>query len=124
MSAPVIQNRIVSGNLNGDDQISYRLTDYPSGNNKSAKDKLKTYRTNIPGLKLGVSNAYYDRIVKHAFQDWSRACICPPKQPMCTCGGKAHGSLIQRKPILAREDEMAANPRARSALLRAWRSAA
>lgn len=65
-----------------------------------------------------------DRLVKHAFQDWSRACTCPPRQPMCTCGGKALGSLVQRKPILAREDEIAANPRARSAHLRAWRSAA
>lgn len=65
-----------------------------------------------------------DRLVKHAFQDWSRACICPPKQPMCTCGGKALGSLVQRRPILAKNDEVAANPRARSAHLRAWRSAA
>lgn len=65
-----------------------------------------------------------DRLVKHAFQDWSRACTCPPKQPMCTCAGVALGALVQRKPMLAQDDEIAANPRARSAHLRAWRSAA
>ncbi|MCC6319233.1 MAG: 16S rRNA (cytosine(1402)-N(4))-methyltransferase RsmH [Gemmatimonadaceae bacterium] len=65
-----------------------------------------------------------DRLVKHAFQAWSRRCTCPPRQPVCTCGGQARGALVQRKPIVARDDEVAANPRARSAHLRVWRSAA
>ena len=40
-----------------------------------------------------------DRLVKHAFIEWSADCICPPKQPVCTCRGKALGSTITRKPI-------------------------
>ncbi len=65
-----------------------------------------------------------DRVVKHAFQEWSRSCVCPPRQPMCTCRGRALGTTLTRKPVTAAEDEVTANPRARSAHLRAWRSAA
>jgi 16S rRNA (cytosine1402-N4)-methyltransferase len=65
-----------------------------------------------------------DRLVKRAFQEWSRACICPPRQPKCTCRGRALGSTVTRKPMLASDEEVALNPRARSAHLRAWRSAA
>jgi len=64
-----------------------------------------------------------DRLVKHAFRDWSTACTCPPKQPMCTCGGVAYGTQVTRKPITASEAEVAVNTRARSAHLRVWRKA-
>lgn len=64
-----------------------------------------------------------DRVVKRAFQDWSRACTCPPRQPMCTCGGVAMGTTITRKAVQASEAEVARNARARSARLRAWRRA-
>jgi 16S rRNA (cytosine1402-N4)-methyltransferase len=64
-----------------------------------------------------------DRLVKHAFQEWSRACICPPRQLMCTCRGRPLGETLTRKPVSAGPDEIARNPRARSARLRAWRSA-
>jgi 16S rRNA (cytosine1402-N4)-methyltransferase len=63
-----------------------------------------------------------DRIVKHAFRDWSTACTCPPRQPVCTCGGRAFGELVTRRAIQAGEAEVAVNPRARSARLRAWRA--
>lgn len=79
-----------------------------------------------PGGVLAVI-AYHsgeDRLVKHAFRDWSTACICPPRQPICTCGGVALGTLVTRRAVTAAEDEVATNPRARSARLRAWRSAA
>jgi 16S rRNA (cytosine1402-N4)-methyltransferase len=62
-----------------------------------------------------------DRIVKHAFRDWSAACVCPPKQPVCTCRGRALGEQVSRKAITAGPDELARNPRARSARLRAFR---
>lgn len=65
-----------------------------------------------------------DRLVKHAFAEWSAACICPPKQPMCTCRGKALGTTVTRKPVRPSPAESQENPRARSALLRAWRRAA
>lgn len=65
-----------------------------------------------------------DRIVKHAFRDWSAACICPPKQPVCTCRGHALGRTLTRRAVTASELEIEQNPRARSARLRAWQSAA
>ncbi|HUQ20342.1 MAG TPA: 16S rRNA (cytosine(1402)-N(4))-methyltransferase RsmH [Gemmatimonadaceae bacterium] len=61
-----------------------------------------------------------DRIVKHAMREWSRDCICPPRQLQCTCGGVALGSLVNRKGITASPAEVERNPRARSAHLRAW----
>lgn len=64
-----------------------------------------------------------DRLVKHAFREWSTDCTCPPKQPICTCGGVALGETVTRKPITASEAETAANPRARSAHLRVWKKA-
>lgn len=65
-----------------------------------------------------------DRLVKHAFREWSTACTCPPRHPFCTCGGVALGTLVTRKPVTASEAEIAANPRSRSAHLRVWRKAA
>jgi 16S rRNA (cytosine1402-N4)-methyltransferase len=62
-----------------------------------------------------------DRIVKHHFQDWARRCVCPPRQPICTCRGRPLGTMDPRKPILPTADEIAVNPRARSARLRFFR---
>ena len=65
-----------------------------------------------------------DRLVKRAFAEWSASCICPPKQPVCTCRGHALGGSVSKKPIRASVAESEANPRARSAVMRAWRRAA
>ena len=63
-----------------------------------------------------------DRLVKHAFREWSQACTCPPRHPMCTCGGDhALGEVLTRRAITATPAELSRNPRARSAKLRAWR---
>ena len=62
-----------------------------------------------------------DRIVKHAFREWSADCVCPPKQAVCTCRGRALGSTITRRGVVPSESEITRNPRARSAKLRAWR---
>lgn len=64
-----------------------------------------------------------DRLVKHAFRDWATACTCPPIQPICTCRGRALGKVTPRKSILPSAEEIAANPRARSARLRAFQVA-
>ena len=77
-----------------------------------------------PGGTLAVI-AYHsgeDRIVKNALRDWSSDCICPPKQIVCTCRGRALGELLTRKAISADPEEMARNPRSRSARLRAFRA--
>jgi 16S rRNA (cytosine1402-N4)-methyltransferase len=63
-----------------------------------------------------------DRLVKLAFREWAAACICPPHQPICTCRGRPLGRLVPRKPILPEPDEVAANPRARSAHLRIFQA--
>ena len=65
-----------------------------------------------------------DRAVKNAFREWSRSCVCPPELPMCTCRGAALGETLTRKVLRPSDDEVARNPRARSARLRAWRRAA
>lgn len=63
-----------------------------------------------------------DRLVKHAFRAWSEDCICPPRLPMCACGGNhALGIVLTKRPIVASPGEVTHNPRARSARLRAWR---
>jgi 16S rRNA (cytosine1402-N4)-methyltransferase len=59
-----------------------------------------------------------DRIVKTFFRQESRDCLCPPKQPVCTCGHHARLVEINRKPIQASPLEIHSNPRARSARLR------
>jgi 16S rRNA (cytosine1402-N4)-methyltransferase len=65
-----------------------------------------------------------DRVVKNTFREWSAACVCPPRQPVCTCRGRALGETLTRKPVTPSAEETAGNARARSARLRAWRSAA
>lgn len=59
-----------------------------------------------------------DRIVKQYFRQESRDCICPPRQPVCTCGHKASIREITRRPITPQPAEVESNPRARSARLR------
>jgi 16S rRNA (cytosine1402-N4)-methyltransferase len=78
-----------------------------------------------PGGVLAVLSYHSleDRVVKNAFRDWSLSCVCPPGFPVCTCRGRALGETITRKPVSAQPAEVAANVRARSARLRAWRKA-
>jgi 16S rRNA (cytosine1402-N4)-methyltransferase len=59
-----------------------------------------------------------DRLVKGFFRLESRDCICPPGQPVCTCGHKASILEITRRPITPTEEEINRNSRARSAKLR------
>lgn len=65
-----------------------------------------------------------DRVVKNAFREWSKACVCPPELPACTCRGRPLGETLTRKPVRPTDAEVERNPRARSARLRAWRRAA
>jgi len=59
-----------------------------------------------------------DRIVKRAFAAAARGCICPPKVPRCGCGATPSLRLITDKPRTASEEEIAQNPRSRSAKMR------
>ena len=60
-----------------------------------------------------------DRIVKQFIARESRDCICPPSQPVCTCGHKATLRPITRGALMPSPEEIATNPRSRSARLRA-----
>jgi 16S rRNA (cytosine1402-N4)-methyltransferase len=73
-----------------------------------------------PGGRLAVISFHSleDRIVKQAFKLASTDCICPPNVPVCVCGHKASVRLVNRKPITAQAEEVAQNPRSRSAKLR------
>lgn len=73
-----------------------------------------------PGGRLAVISFHSmeDRIVKQYFRFESRDCICPPEQPVCTCGHQASIRELTRRPIQPRPEEIQDNPRARSARLR------
>lgn len=60
-----------------------------------------------------------DRIVKQLFREWEHPCACPPKAPVCTCGKVPSARILNRKPLVAAEQEQQENSRARSAKLRA-----
>lgn len=74
-----------------------------------------------PGGRLVVISFHSleDRIVKQFFHREARDCICPPRQPICVCGHKARVRILTRKPVTPSPEEVARNPRSRSARLRA-----
>jgi 16S rRNA (cytosine1402-N4)-methyltransferase len=83
----------------------------------AARDRLEP-----KGVLVVISyHSVEDRTTKHLFRDWSVACTCPPRQPVCICGGVALGETLTKRSVVATDEEIARNPRARSARLRAWR---
>jgi 16S rRNA (cytosine1402-N4)-methyltransferase len=62
-----------------------------------------------------------DRMVKRFFAARTRGCICPPEFPVCICGRHPEAELITRRAVAPTPGEVAANPRSRSAHLRAAR---
>ncbi len=93
--------------------------------------ELDELRTALPALRdtlvsdgqLAVISYHSgeDRIVKHLYKEWARACVCPPGQPVCTCRGRPLGRMEPAGSVVPSETEIAANPRARSARLRVFR---
>jgi 16S rRNA (cytosine1402-N4)-methyltransferase len=73
-----------------------------------------------PGRRVAIISFHSleDRIVKQYFQRESQDCICPPEQPLCTCGHRASLKVITKHPITASGSELELNDRARSAKLR------
>ncbi len=73
-----------------------------------------------PGGRLAVItfHSLEDRIVKEGFKELYLDCICPPHLPKCVCQKTREIEIITRKPIIPSEEEIAINPRSRSAKLR------
>lgn len=74
-----------------------------------------------PGGRLAVLSYHSveDRAVKESAAAFEKECICPPGMPVCTCGsGNRRLLKVLRKPALPTPEEMARNPRSRSAKLR------
>lgn len=88
-------------------------------------DVLKTALDDIfemlnPGGRISVItfHSLEDRIVKQRFKELTEGCTCPKDFPVCVCGNEPKAALVNRKPIVADEAELADNVRSRSAKLR------
>jgi len=74
---------------------------------------------NVGGRAAAIAfHSLEDRMVKERFRALANACTCPPGLPVCACGARASVRAVTRKAVKASEEEVARNPRARSARLR------
>jgi len=100
----------------------------------AVNEELEALERGLPAIREAMNDgavmvviSYHsleDRVVKNAFREWSKACVCPPEMPTCTCRGRPLGETLTRRPVRPDDAEVERNPRARSARLRAWRRAA
>ena len=74
----------------------------------------------VPGGRIAIISFHSleDRLVKQEYKEFTKGCTCPTDFPVCVCGKKPSLKDITKKPILPSEEELNANPRARSAKLR------
>ncbi|HKM32087.1 MAG TPA: 16S rRNA (cytosine(1402)-N(4))-methyltransferase RsmH [Oscillospiraceae bacterium] len=59
-----------------------------------------------------------DRLVKQRFVSWCKGCVCPPEFPICICDKKPEARFVNKKPIVASQQELSENKRSKSAKLR------
>lgn len=74
-----------------------------------------------PGGRLVIISYHSleDRMVKQFLRDASATCVCPPEVPVCVCGKTPSVRMLTRRALGPRDQEIARNPRSRSAHLRA-----
>jgi 16S rRNA (cytosine1402-N4)-methyltransferase len=74
------------------------------------------------GLLAAISfQSLEDRRVKRFFVELASGCVCPPDFPVCVCGKRPEAELLTRRAIAPSHGEIAANPRSKSAHMRAAR---
>jgi len=89
---------------------------------KQLLDILEEKRVKNLLVALITFHSLEDRLVKQRFKKWATKCICPPNVYKCVCGNNNNlGNIITKKPIIASKEEIAQNPRSRSAKLRIFR---
>lgn len=73
-----------------------------------------------PGGRLAIItfHSLEDKIVKHTYEELEGRCTCPKDFPVCVCGHKSYGKIVNKKAIISKKEELDENPRARSAKLR------
>ena len=92
--------------------------------NDEIRPLYETVRTCIKHLKskgrlcIITFHSLEDRAVKNAYIDATGKCTCPKDLPYCVCGAKSEGQIINKKPIIATEEEQNENSRSKSAKLR------
>jgi 16S rRNA (cytosine1402-N4)-methyltransferase len=93
-----------------------------NGELDSLEDALPTAWSMLPvgGRLAAISfHSLEDRRVKRFLADRARGCICPPELPVCVCGREPEAELLTRRPLAPSAEEVAENPRSKSAHLRA-----
>jgi len=93
----------VNGELDG---LKETLFDIINSLNKNGRFAVLTF------------HSLEDRIVKNVFKTESMGCLCDKRLPICVCGHKESVKLINKKPIIATENEIKENSRSKSAKLR------
>jgi 16S rRNA (cytosine1402-N4)-methyltransferase len=119
---------VVAGSLGGRRSRIHPATRTFQALRIAVNDELTTLETGLeqavdllgPGSRVVVIafHSLEDRIVKAFFRAESRDCVCPPEQLKCTCEHRARLKTITPRPIRPTEEEVAANPRSRSARMR------
>jgi len=81
--------------------------------------KLEKY-LNVGARAVFISfHSLEDRLVKDAFKEYEKSCVCPPELPICNCDKKKTFKILTKKPVQPGKEELGDNPLSRSAKLRA-----